>query len=112
MIAGIAGIPFIIITLGFPIYSIFALKNQLGGEIGFLDAFVHLLVLFMSANLGDLVVLDWLIISKLTPGFVVIPGSEVEDYKDFSHHYKGHVFASIILVIVSMVVALVVIRFP
>jgi hypothetical protein len=54
------------------------------------------------------VLLDWLIISKITPGFVVIPGSEVEDYKDFSHHYRGHLRAAVVMVIISVVIALIV----
>ena len=82
-IAGIVGVPFIVFAIGFPIYSVVALKTQLGSQISFIEAFIHLLVLVMSANLGDLVILDWLIISKITPSFVVIPGSEVKDYKDF-----------------------------
>ncbi|MEE8570125.1 MAG: hypothetical protein V3S97_03890 [Candidatus Bathyarchaeia archaeon] len=109
-IAGIVGIPFIIFALGFPIYSVLALKTQLGGEISFVDAFIHLLVLVMSANLGDLVILDWLIISKITPSFVVIPGSEVEDYKDFSHHYKGHIWASLIMILLCGIMAVIISR--
>ena len=107
-IAGLAGIPFFLIAIGFPIYSVLTLKNQFGGEIPFMDAFFHLLVLVMSANFGDLVILDWFIISKITPRFVIIPGSEAEDYKDFSHHYKGHVWGTIAMVILCAVTALVV----
>jgi len=104
-IAGIVGIPFIVFIIGFPIYSVVALKTQLGGQISFIEAFIHLLVLVMSANLGDLVILDWLLISKITPSFVVIPGSEVEDYKDFSHHYKGHIRASLIMILLCGIMA-------
>ncbi len=104
-IAGIVGIPFIIFAIGFPIYSVVSLKTQLGGEISFVDAFIHLLVLVMSANFGDLVILDWLIISKITPSFVAIPRSEVEDYKDFSHHYKGHIRATLIMTLLCGLMA-------
>jgi hypothetical protein len=58
---------------------------------------VHLLVV------GDLVILDWLIVSRITPKFVIIPGSEKEDYKDFSHHYKSHAKAEIVLIPVCLV---------
>jgi hypothetical protein len=43
-------------------------------------AVIHLLVLVLLTSFFDMVVLDWFIISKVTPEFVVIPGSDVEDY--------------------------------
>jgi hypothetical protein len=110
-IAGIIGIPFILIALGFPVYSITTLKSHLGGEIPFITTFIHLLVLTMSANIGDWVILDWLILSKITPSFVVIPGSDVADYKDFSHHYRGHIKATLIMIIFCGFVAGIVSRF-
>ena len=61
--------------------------------------------LSLLANLGDLVILDWLVISRITPKFVIIPGSEASDYKDFSHHYKGHARASLIITGVCALVA-------
>ena len=103
--AAIFGIPFIMAFLGFPAYSLMTLKTQLGGEISFLTAFVHLLVLALLAFIGDLVVLDWFIISKITPRFVIIPGSQEEDYKDFSHHYRGHAWATIPLIILCGIIA-------
>jgi hypothetical protein len=29
---------------------------------------------------------------------VIIPGTEKEDYKDFSHHYKGHAKVTAVLI--------------
>ncbi|MFC1802870.1 hypothetical protein ACFL0D_02765 [Thermoproteota archaeon] len=54
---------------------------------------------------GDLVILDWLIVSKITPKFVIIPGPQEEDYKDFSHRYKGHALASIPMILICALVA-------
>jgi len=110
-VAGIVGIPFIVFAIVYPAYSVLALKDRLGGAITFNDAFVHLLILVIFITIGDLVFLDWLIISKITPGFVVIPGSEVEDYKDFSHHYRGHLRATIIMIVLCAAVAVVVSRY-
>lgn len=111
MIAGVVGFPFILFVVVFPLYSVLTLKTLMGGEIPFIDAFIHLLVLFMSANMGDIVILDWLIISKITPGFAIIPGSEAEDYKDFSHHYRDHLKATMIMIVVSGLIALIVSNF-
>lgn len=106
ILAGILGIPFLIFAFTFPVYSVLALKTQLGGIVPFLDAFIHLMILFAFITFGDLVLLDWLLISKITPSFVVIPGSEAEDYKDFSHHFRSHLRAAVIMVIVNAVIAM------
>jgi hypothetical protein len=108
MTAGIVGIPFFLFAILYSAYSILTLKVRLGGAIRFTDAFVHFLIMIIFMTIGDLVILDWLIISKITPSFVVIPGSEVEDYKDFSHHFRGHLWATIILVTLSAVAAVIV----
>jgi len=109
-IAAIVGVPFFLLALAYPVYSVLALKDRLGGAMTFGDAFMHLLMMVVFMTIGDLVILDWFIISKLTPGFVVIPGSEVEDYKDFSHHYWGHLKGTIVMIVLCAAAALIVSR--
>jgi hypothetical protein len=106
--AVIISVPFMIFIFGYPIYSLLILKSQLGGDISFFPAFIHLLVLFLFGTFGDLVILDWFIISKVTPSFVIIPGTIKDDYKDFSHHYRGHALASIPLIIICAAISAVV----
>jgi len=103
--AVILSLPFLILAFGLPIYSLWTLKAQLGGDISFLTAFIHLLVIFVIGTFGDLVILDWLIVSRITPKFVMIPGTTEEDYKDFSHHYGGHLRATIPMAILCAIVA-------
>jgi hypothetical protein len=106
--AWLVGIPWFIFIIAFPFYSTYALKTGLGGEIPYWAAFLNVVVLVLLATLGDLVILDWLIISVITPRFVIIPGTEPEDYKDFSHHFKGHARAVIPLLLVSVVISAIV----
>ena len=105
LLAALIGLPWFIFVLGFPIFSTYVLKSKLGDEIPFLIAFLNLLVLFLLATVGDLVILDWLIISKITPKFVIIPGTPKEDYKDFSHHFKGHAKSLIVIIPILLVLA-------
>ena len=91
----IVGMPWLLFVLGFPVISTYMLKARLGEEIPFWLAFLNLFVMLLLFNIGDLLILDWLVISRLTPRFVIIPGTVAEDYKDFSHHYKGHAKAAI-----------------
>ncbi len=105
LLAAVIGLPWFIFIFGFPIFSTYVLKYKLGGEIPFMIAFLNLFVLLLLATVGDLVILDWLIVSKITPGFVIIPGSERADYKDFTHHYKAHAKALAGLILVCLTIA-------
>jgi hypothetical protein len=104
-LALIVGLPWIIFAFGFPIYSTLLLKSKLAGEIPFWIALLNLLALFSAATLGDLVILDWLIVSKITPGFVIIPGTSEEDYKDFSDHFRGHARAAVVMLLLAVILA-------
>ena len=68
-------------------------------------AFLNLSVFFLFATVGDLLILDWLIVSRITPKFVIIPGTQQEDYRDFSHHFKGHAKALIAIVPIFLILA-------
>jgi len=107
-LAALIGIPWFIFIIGYPIISTYALKSKLGGEIPFWLAFLNVFTLVFLATLGDLVILDWLIVSKITPKFVIIPGTDEEDYKDFSHHYKAHARAALVLILISILFAAIV----
>jgi len=104
-LAMLIALPWFIFTLGFPIYSTLVLKAKLSSDISVGVAFLNLFVLFLFATVGDLLILDWLIISKATPKFVIIPGTLKEDYKDFSHHFKGHAKALVVIIPIFLALA-------
>jgi len=104
----ILGVPWLLFILGYPVFSTYAMKSSLGGEIPFLVAFLNPLVLLQLLNLGDVLILDWLIVSKITPAFVIIPGSTAADYKDMSHHFRGHIWATLAIVLLSLIIGTVV----
>jgi hypothetical protein len=104
-VAAILAVPWMLFVVGFPIYSTYALKAGLGGEIPFGIAFLNVFAQSLLTVLGDLVILDWLIVSRLTPRFVIIPGTTAADYKDFSHHFKGHAKAAPALLLLCLAVA-------
>lgn len=103
VLGALIGLPWTLFVFGFPIYSTLALKAEMGGTLTFPRAFLNLVVLFACTTFGDLVVLDWLIISKITPRFVIIPGSAKEDYKDFSHHFRGHAKAAVAMTVMALI---------
>jgi hypothetical protein len=107
-LAALVAIPWTIFVLAFPVFSTYALKSKLGGVIPFWTAFLNLFVLALFAILGDLVILDWLVVSRITPKFVMIPGTVKDDYRDFSDHYIAHAKAAAIIIPFLLVVAAVV----
>jgi hypothetical protein len=107
-VAAIVGVPWFLFVLGFPVYSTYMLKSNLGGEIPFAIAFLNVFVMFLFFTFGDLVLLDWLVIARITPEFVIIPGSVKADYKDFTHHYKAHARAAIPITALCLIIAAVV----
>jgi len=108
VLAVVVGLPWMLFVLGFPVFSTFALRSSLAGEIPFLLAVLHPLVLMELTNVVEVIVLDWFVISRLTPSFVVIPGTAKQDYKDMSHHYEGHVRAAVIFLPISVAIGVLV----
>jgi hypothetical protein len=75
-------------------------------EVSFWLIFLHFFLVFNIVSLIDLLVLDWLIFCKITPDFVVIPGTEgMEIYKDFGFHLRGFLKGIVICTIFSALLA-------
>ncbi len=84
------GIPFLVTFVGVPVWSCVELSRQLASHASFallwLDAFGVILVF----NVVDLVLIDWLVVCWMTPGFIVIPGTAgFAGYKNYGHHARG-----------------------
>jgi hypothetical protein len=99
------GLPWFAFLLAYPFFGAYRLKAGLGEDFTFAIASVHLFAMLQLASLVDLVVLDWLIVSRITPKFVMIPGSDEADYKDFSHHFRGHARAFIVITVLALAFA-------
>ena len=111
----ILSIPFFILGLGFPIISTIILRIEYGGTVDFLSAFLNIFGIFMFMNIADLVILDWIIVGTITPKFVIIPGTEHmkdKEYKEFRiSHGKGHILGTVILLLLSLLLAFIITLF-
>ena len=83
------------------------IKSSLGGEISLLVAILTPVACLALLTFGDLVLLDWLLISKLTPKWVMISGTVAEDYKDFSEHYRAHGKSAVFMAVLCVGIGLV-----
>ncbi|MFQ5832272.1 MAG: hypothetical protein ACE5H4_06205 [Candidatus Thorarchaeota archaeon] len=114
-IGAIIVIPFLLLSLGFPIASTLMLETTYVDAIPLLDAFLNAFGIMMFGNFADLVILDWLVVGTITPDFVIIPGTEHmrdREYKDFRlYHAKGHVWGTFGMAVVSLVIAAFVVLF-
>jgi len=109
------GLPFIILMIAFPLVSTLIFENVSGGSISLLDAFLNTFGVLMIGNLADWLILDMIIVGTWTPDWVIIPGTEsMRDtvYKDFRiEHTKGHVYGTIAMAIISLIIAFIVVIF-
>jgi hypothetical protein len=97
------GIIFIALILGIVTWSLRGVGINAGGDITFVAAFIHLLVMFSVFNLLDLLVLDWLIMIKIRPGFIILPGTEgLAGYGDYGFHFRGFLIGIVISLLVSL----------
>jgi len=102
----ILGIPWIVIMVLLPMITTYLLKNKMDGEIPFWIAFLNISGMVILANLVDLSILDGLIVCTITPKYVIIPGTDQGDYKNFSYHLKAHARSLVGLLFLYSVMAL------
>ena len=96
---------FIVVLVGLVALSFQEVRTNARGDIPFLGAVVHLLVMFSVFNLLDWLVLDWLIVVTICPGFIILPGTEgLAGYKDYGFHFRGFVIGMGITAITSVLV--------
>jgi hypothetical protein len=66
------------------------LKQQIAGDLSYISGSIHAFGVIFVYNLIDWLILDWLIFCTITPGFLVIPGTEgMVEYKDYKFHFRG-----------------------
>ena len=77
------------VVIGVVLYSNARLRQQNGGQLSFLAAFVNSALIFFYFAVWDLLILDWLIFVTIQPDFIVIPGTEgLAGYKDYFFHFE------------------------
>jgi hypothetical protein len=105
-------IPFFALCIGIPLVSALTLQSPSNGGVPFLAVFIHIFGVIFVFNLVDLFILDWLIYCRITPRFIVIPGTEgFAGYKDFGHQFRAHIRGTILMVVLSLLLAGIVVLF-
>ena len=102
----VVGIPFLIVLVAVPFYSTLVLSIQGGSDISFFQLFLNAFGVAFVFNLVDLLLLDWLMFSTITPKFLVIPGTEgMEEYRDYYYHFRAFLIGTVLSVVAGLVIA-------
>lgn len=99
------GIPFLLFMFLYPFIVTYYNIIELNAKIIFLQLFG----IEFFFNLIDLLVLDWLIFTYITPKYLKIPGFEEERaYKNYIFHVKGFYIGTILSIIYGLIFSLVI----
>jgi membrane associated rhomboid family serine protease len=84
----------------------FGLLQFSKAQTNFVHVLLFIFVIAMIWNVVDLLVIDWLIICKITPKWVVLEGTEgCRGYKDYFYHFKGFLIGCVYTAIMSIIIA-------
>jgi hypothetical protein len=100
------GVPLGLLFIGSTFASALLWRASAQGSLSFWELFAHVFGLFFLFNLVDLLILDWLIVCKFTPRWLIIPGTEhIVMPKEYLYHFKGFLLGIVVSVIGGLAVA-------
>lgn len=92
--------------VGLMVWSIIQLPIVTGAPLTFTAVFLSTLVMLMTFNLVDLLIIDWLIIVTLQPRWMMLKGAEdLVDYNDYGFHGRAFLKGTVGIVLASAVIA-------
>lgn len=90
----------------FGVLIAFGVVRYAGENASFPEVLLFTFIIAMVWNVVDLIVMDWLIICKLTAKWVVIEGTEgCRGYKDYMYHFKGFLIGCVYSVILALIIS-------
>lgn len=85
---------------------VFGVLQYAGEKVSFPEILLFIFIIAMIWNVVDLVIMDWLIICKLTAKWVVIEGTEgCRGYKDYMYHFKGFLLGCVYSAILALIIS-------
>ena len=84
------GIPLVGLMLGYPVASALLVESQMGIQLSYVQAFLHVYAVFMFFNIFDWLVIDWGTMLFWKPEWALFPGTRgAAGYKDYAFHFRG-----------------------
>ncbi len=93
------GVPLGLLFIGSTFASALLWRASAQGSASFWELFAHVFGLFFLFNLVDLLILDWLIVCRFTPRWLIIPDTEhIVMPKEYLYHFKGFLMGTVVSV--------------
>lgn len=105
----VAATVFFLALIAATMWSAARLMARHGELLSFATAFAHFLGVFFLFNLFDLVVIDWVVLLVLRPGFLTrlsVPGLTYEEtVGDYGYHFRAFLKGMAFIIVLSLVAA-------
>lgn len=102
----IGGVATLLLLAGVFGAAVVALRRLGGGAPSFGDVALSTFLIFMVFNLVDLLLIDWLLVVRLRPNFVVLPGTaHLAGYDDYGFHFRAFLKGTAGGVLLALMVA-------
>ncbi len=100
------GVPLGLLFLGSACASALLWRASAQASLSFWELFAHVFGLFFLFNLVDLLILDWLIVCRFTPRWLIIPSTEhIVMPKQYLYHFKGFLMGTVVSVMGGLAIA-------
>ena len=100
------GVPLILLLVGSPFTSALLWRADMQAGPSFWELAAHAFGVIFIFNLFDLLILDWLILCRFTPRWVLLPGAEhIAVPKPYYQHFKGFLSGTIVAALVGIATA-------
>lgn len=101
--ANLAGI-LLLAVLGSVVVLALGQYREITGGFTFINTFFFTTILFQTWNLIDLVLLDWLLLLGLKPGFMILAGTEgMAGYQDYGFHFRKFLNGIVFTLVPSLI---------
>ena len=96
------GLPVLLVALAGVVWATLRMVEA-AESVGFMELFLHTFVALSVFNLVDLLILDWLILVRIRPDFVVLPGTEgLAGYADYRFHANAFLVGTVGILVISL----------
>jgi hypothetical protein len=96
----------LVVVLVIPFASTWGLRVKAEGSISFFWLFINTYGVLLIANIGELLLVDLLLLCTITPKWMVIPGTEgMAGYKDYCYQIRAYLRGAALMVAVALAVA-------
>ena len=98
------GVAFIGLLIVVPFVALAGLRGPAGGSLTFGQAALSAFVVLMTFNTVDLLLLDWLLVERLLPRRIAVPGAPGMPFtRGDAHHFRGFLIGTGLSLVAAVV---------